>query len=74
MIDFYNQLKNCDIKASLSFFPLKLLSKAWWFCLTLSYVQGGWKHYKEKFTVMKKSPEFKSRQASDIGQGGNKLW
>ena len=54
MIDFYNQLKNCDIKASLSFFPLKLLSKAWWFCLTLSYVQGGWKHYKEKFTVMKK--------------------
>ena len=54
MIDFYNQLKNCDIKATLSFFPLKLLSKAWWFCLTLSYVQGGWKHYKEKFTVMKK--------------------
>ena len=55
MIDFYNQLKNCDIKATLSFFPLKLLLKAWWFfCLTLSYVQGGWKHYKEKFTVMKK--------------------
>ena len=74
MIDFYNQLKNCDIKASLSFFPLKLLLKAWWFCLTLSYVQGGWKHYKEKFTVMKKNPEFTSRQASDIGQGGNKLW
>ena len=74
MIDFYNQLKNCDIKVSLSFFPLKLLLKAWWFCLTLSYVQGGWKHYKEKFTVMKKSLEFKSRQASDIGQGGNKLW
>lgn len=70
----YNQLKNCDIKVSLSFFPLKLLLKAWWFCLTLSYVQGGWKHYKEKFTVMKKNPEFKSKQASDIGQGGNKLW
>lgn len=41
-------------------------------CLTLSYVQGGWKHSKERFTVMKKNPEFKSRQASDIGQGEGK--
>ncbi|XP_075657318.1 putative UDP-3-O-acyl-N-acetylglucosamine deacetylase 1, mitochondrial isoform X3 [Castanea sativa] len=47
--------------------------QAWWFCLTLSYVQGGWKHYKEKFTVMEKNPEFKSRQASDIGQGGEQI-
>jgi len=45
-----------------------------YFDIVLSYVQGGWKHYKEKFTVMKKSSEFKSGQASDIGQGGNKLW